>query len=139
METPPLVADANVFVYMLLDGEKSSAARRLHELHPDWVCPPILRHEFMNVCATYRRAGGFSRDECLAIVRIGLALLSGREVDVDPETIVGVAMDLDLSAYDAQYVAVALALQGVLVTEDRTVLARAPGVARSLAGYAAHS
>jgi predicted nucleic acid-binding protein len=64
-----------------------------------------------------------------------MALLSGREVEVDPEAIVGVAMDLDLSAYDAQYVAVALALQGVLVTEDRTVLARAPAVARSLEGY----
>jgi hypothetical protein len=32
-------------------------------------------------------------------------------------------------------VALALALQGVLVTEDRAVLARAPAVARSLEGY----
>ncbi len=136
MEAPPLVVDANVLVYMLLDGEKSSAARRLHELHPDWVCPTILRHEFMNVCATYRRAGGFSREECLALVRTGTALLRDREVDVDAETAVGVAMDLDLSAYDAQYVALALALRSVLVTEDRTVLARARAVARSLEGYA---
>ncbi len=135
MEPRSLVVDANVFVYMLLDGEKSSAARRLHELHPDWVCPTILRHEFMNVCATYRRAGGFSREECLALVGTGTALLSGREVDVDAGTAVGLAMDLDLSAYDAQYVALALALQGVLVTEDRAVLARAPAVARSLEGY----
>jgi predicted nucleic acid-binding protein len=135
MGAPPLVVDANVFVYMLLDGEKSSAARHLHELHPDWVCPSILRHEFMNVCATYRRAGGFSREECLALVGTGMALLSGREVDVAPEAIVGVAIDLDLSAYDAQYVAVALALGSVLVTEDRTVLARALVVARSLEGY----
>ena len=45
------------------------------------------------------------------------------------------AMDLDISAYDAQYVAAALALQGILVTEDRLVLARAPAVARSLADY----
>lgn len=135
MEAPPLVVDANVFVYMLLDGEKSPAARHLHELHPDWVCPTILRHELMNVCATYRRAGGFSREECLALVGTGMALLSGREVDIAPEAVVGVAMDLDLSAYDAQYVAVALALGSVLVTEDRTVLARAPAVARSLEGY----
>lgn len=43
--------------------------------------------------------------------------------------------DLDLSAYDAQYVAAALALGGVLVTEDRGVLARAPSVARSLVDF----
>jgi predicted nucleic acid-binding protein len=136
MEAPPLVVDANVLVYMLLDGEKSPAARRLHEMRPDWVCPTILRHEFMNMCATYQRAAGFSREECLALLRTGVALLSGREVDVDPEAVVGVAMDLDLSAYDAQYVAAALALKGLLVTEDRAILARAPAVARSLEGYA---
>jgi predicted nucleic acid-binding protein len=136
MEAAPLVIDANVLVYMLLEGEKSSAARRLHESHPDWVCPTMLRHEFMNVCATYRRAGGFSREECLALVTTGVSLLQGREVDVDPEAAVGAAMDLELSANDAQYVALALALRSVLVPEDRTVLARAPGVARSVDGYA---
>jgi hypothetical protein len=65
-----------------------------------------------------------------------MTLLGGREVGVDPETAVGVAMDFELSAYDAQYVAVALALQSVLVTGDRTVLARASAVARSLEAYA---
>jgi predicted nucleic acid-binding protein len=89
----------------------------------------------MNVCATYQRAGGLSREECLALLGTGVALLSGREVDIDPGTAVGIAMGLDLSAYDAQYVAVALALKGVLVTEDRLVLARAPAVARALADY----
>ena len=128
----PLVVDANVLVYMLIDGEKSPAARRLHELRPDWVCPTILRHEFMNVCATYQRAGGFSREECLALVETGVGLLSGREVGADPGAVVPVALDLDLSAYDAQYVAVAVALRGVLVTEDRKVLVQAPAVARSL-------
>jgi predicted nucleic acid-binding protein len=134
MNACPCVVDANVVVYMLLDGEKSSAARRLHDVYPDWVCPGILRHEFLNVCVTYWRAGGLSQQECLALVAAGLELLHGREVEVDPCVVVDVAMDLNLSAYDAQYVAVALALQGVLVTEDRTVLARAPGVARSLEG-----
>ena len=135
-EPPPLVVDANIVVYMLLDGEKTPAARRLHEKRPDWVCPPILRHEFMNVCATYQRAGGLSREECLALLGTGVALLSGREVNVDPQAVVGIAMDLELSAYDAQYVATALALQGLLVTEDRLVLTRAPTVAHSLEGYA---
>ena len=98
MDVSPLVVDANILVYMLLDGEKSPAARRLHELRPDWMCPTILRHEFMNVCATYYRAGGFSRDECLALLKAGVALLSGREVCIDPEDAVGIAIDLDLSA-----------------------------------------
>ena len=131
----PLVVDANVVIYMLLDGEKTAAARRLHELRPDWVCPAILRHEFMNVCVTYQRAGGLTRDECLVLLKTGLALLSNREVDVDPGFTVRVAMELDLSAYDAQYVAAAIALEGVLVTEDRGVLARAPSVARSLVDF----
>jgi predicted nucleic acid-binding protein len=61
-----------------------------------------------------------------------MALISGREVCVDSRAVVGVAIDLDLSTYDAQYVAAALALKSVLVTEDRRALARAPAVARSL-------
>ena len=135
MHAPPLVVDTNVLVYMLLDGEKTPAARRLHELRPDWVCPTVLRHEFMNVCATYQRAGGFSREECPTLLDTGVSLLAGREVDVSAGAAVEVAMDLDISAYDAQYVAAALALQGILVTEDRLVLARAPAVARSLSDY----
>jgi hypothetical protein len=56
----------------------------------------------MNVCVTYQRAGGFSREECLTLLKTGMALISGREVDNDPGAAVAVAMDLDLSAFDAQ-------------------------------------
>lgn len=131
----PVVVDANVVVYMLLAGERSSEARWLHEVHPDWVCPSILRHELLNVWATYHRRGGISREDCRALVEAGVALLPGREIEVDPLMAVGVAMDLEISAYDAQYVAAALALSGVLVTEDQRLLSRAPDVTRSLAQY----
>jgi hypothetical protein len=96
--------------------------------------PPLVvdANVFVCMCATCRRVGGFSREECLAPVGTGTTLLRGREVNVDPEAAVGVAMDLELSAYDAQYVALALALKSILVTEDRTVLDRAPAVTRSL-------
>jgi predicted nucleic acid-binding protein len=135
MEGRPIVIDANVLVYMLLEGEKSDAARRLHDSRPDWLCPSILRHEFMNVCATYQRAGGLSREECLIILAEGVALLHRRELEVDPYTVLGAAIDFGLSAYDAQYVAAAVELEGVLVTEDRVVLTRVPSVARSLDDY----
>lgn len=128
-----MVVDANVVVYMLLEGDKSAEARLLHQTYPDWVCPTILRHEVMNVWTTYGRAGGISREGCLALTGACMTLLEGREVDVDPATTVQVAMDLGMSAYDAEYVAVALALEGVLVTEDCDVLGKARSVARSLA------
>lgn len=128
----PVVVDANVVVYMLLEGEKSAEARLLCETCPDWVCPTILRHEVMNVWTTYERAGGVSREGCLALTEASMALLRGRELEVDPVTAVRVAMDLVISAYDAEYVAAAMALQAVLVTEDREVLEKAGSVAVSL-------
>jgi predicted nucleic acid-binding protein len=137
METRALVLDANVLVYLLLDGEKSAEARRLHQLRPDWVVPSLLRHEFMNVCVTYHRAGGFSRETCLALLAEGVALVEGREVTAPPADVVATAIDLDLSAYDAAYVAAAASLGCVLVTEDRRVLARAPGLAMRLEDYLA--
>jgi len=122
---------------MLLDGEKSADARRLHQLRPDWVVPTLLRHEFMNLCVTYHQAGGFSREACLALLAEGAALVEGREVTAEPADVVATAIDLNLSAYDAAYVAAAASLRGVLVTEDRKVLARVPGVAMSLQNYLA--
>ena len=97
----------------------------------------FLRHEFMNVCTTYHRAGGFSREACLALLAEGVVLLEGREVTAEPADVVTAAIDLNLSAYDAAYVSAAISLGGVLVTEDRKVLARAPGVAISLKDYLA--
>ena len=44
-------------------------------------------------------------------------------------------MDLEIGACDAECVAAALALRGILVTEDGLVLSRAPAVARSLAQH----
>lgn len=133
----PLVLDANVVTYMVLDGEMSAGARRLHEVRPDWLAPALLRHEFTNVCVTYQRAGGLSREECLEVLRAGMDLLARRERTVDPRLVVATALDAGLSAYDAEYVACALSLGGSLVTEDRSLLARAGGVAVSVEDYLA--
>jgi hypothetical protein len=40
MDAPPLVVDANVFVCMLLEGEKSPAARRLQSCTRTGCVPP---------------------------------------------------------------------------------------------------
>jgi predicted nucleic acid-binding protein len=60
------------------------------------------------------------------------AVLSGRTLNVETESVLRIAEKSGCSAYDAEYVAVGKAHDMRLVTADRQLLAAFPGIAVSL-------
>lgn len=127
-----IVVDVNVVAYFLIDGEKTAAARDLLRHDPDWRLPPLWRHEFLNVLATFARRGGASTLDAQRLWRQGMNLFGSSEVAVDMEAALALAIANRVSSYDAQYIALARQLRTICVTEDRRLLATFPTLCRQI-------
>jgi predicted nucleic acid-binding protein len=127
-----IVVDSNVLAYLHLPGPYTSAAEALFERDPDWVAPPLWRSEFRNVLAGYLRRGNLGFDEACALQRQAEQLLADSERQVESLKVLELVRDSDCSAYDCEFVALALQLGTRLVTMDTKLLRAFPRVAVSL-------
>ena len=128
-----IVVDVNVIVYLLTETPQRESARRLRERDSDWLVPPLWRHEMLNVLVTLTRKDVLDVSSALTVWRNALDLLVKREQQPDMEYVMTLAVDHGISAYDAQYVALAKSLGGLLVSEDRKLQRSFPKTVFSLA------
>lgn len=121
-----IVVDVNVIAYLLIAGKKTAEARAVRELDADWIVPDLWRDEFLNILATYVRHGGTDLQTATALWLSALALFEGKESVADSITTLDLAVRHQLSAYDAQYLAVAADYGVRLITEDKAMLRTVP-------------
>ena len=127
-----IVVDTNVIVYLMIEGEKTEAAQRTFRQDRDWVVPSLWRHEFLNVLATFVRHGGIETDEAIKLWQRSTHLFASGEREVDMLHVLRVVSQHDISAYDAQYVTLAMALDVPFVTENQQLLKTFPDTAMSM-------
>ena len=132
-----IVVDVNVVAYFLVEGDKTAVARDLLHRDPDWRLPALWRHEYLNVLATFAREGGATVVEARTLWRRAVELFGPREQTVDMELALALATENRISAYDAQYIALARQLQTVCITEDRRLLKTFPTLTRAMQGLGA--
>lgn len=127
-----VLVDTNVLAYLMLEGDRTSAAQELFERDADWRSEAFIMVEFSNVLTTYVRTKVLSRDQ-------GLKVLAGAEklvpvlTSVQNARALEVATQFGLSAYDARFVALAIQMKVKLVTEDAKLRAAVPSWTVSLA------
>ena len=131
-----IVADTNLVVYLLLEGDRTAAAAAALERDPDWIAPRLWRSEFRNTLALYIRRSLLSLDKSVEIVRDAERLLKGKAFEVGSQQVLALAAASRCSAYDCEFVALAQAMRAPLVTADREILAKFPAVAVSLENFA---
>lgn len=127
-----IVVDSNVLAYLYLPGQHSAAAEALLERDPDWAAPVLWRSEFRNILAGYLRRGDLSIDHALAVQREAEELLVDSEYEVDSARVLELVRDSDCSAYDCEFVALALQLDTRLATMDGKLLRAFPQTAQAL-------
>jgi predicted nucleic acid-binding protein len=125
-----IVADTNLVIYFAIRGERVESAERVRQRDADWVAPPLWASEFRNVLATHARVGRLTAHQAREVWGVGRALVD--DLEVDPLAVLDAAFAHGLSAYDAEFVALAESLGIPLVTDDRRVLAACPNRAASL-------
>ena len=127
-----IVVDSNVLAYLYLPGEHTASAEALLMHDPQWAAPVLWRSEFRNILAGYLRRRILSFEQAHALQREAESLLAVSEFDVDSLTVLELVRDSECSAYDCEYVALAMKLQTRLVTMDKKLLRAFPKFAVAL-------
>ena len=121
-----IVVDANVLAYLYLPGDHTAAADALLKRDSEWAAPLLWRSEFRNILAGYIRRKTLTFDHALGLQCEAESLLSGAEYEVDSHAVLELVRDSDCSAYDCEFVALAIKLNTKLVTMDGKLLRAFP-------------
>ena len=128
-----IVVDSNILAYLYLPGDRTAAAEALLEQDPEWAAPTLWRSEFRNILAGYMRRKAVTFDQACSLQREAESLLAGAEFAVDSSAVLELVRDSDCSAYDCEFMALAIKLNTKLVTVDKKLLREFPTRAIALA------
>ena len=128
-----IVVDTNVIAYLYLPTDYTRLTEQLLAKEPDWAAPLLWRSELRNVLALYLRKNLLSFDQAYAIQTEAEALLAPHEYEADSYEVLRLVQNSDCSAYDCEFVAIAIHLGTKLVTTDKKILQTFPAIAVSLA------
>lgn len=131
-----IVVDSNVVAYCWLNGPLTAIARRVFARDPEWHVPILWRSELNNTLAGYCLSGAIAWEQALRVLAATQRALEGREHLPSTADVLRVCEMSALSAYDAEFVALARQVGVPLVTEDRAILKAFPDIAVTMEGFA---
>jgi predicted nucleic acid-binding protein len=127
-----IVVDTNILVYHWLRNPRTPDTNDLLRRDPEWAAPGLWRSEFRNVLAGYLRRGAIDNLSAEMAINFAAACLLAGEHQVQDSVVFNLLGRSDCTSYDCEFVALALALDTYLVTEDRALLRNFPQLCRSL-------
>ena len=127
-----IVVDTNVMVRLVMGGADGADAARLLDRDGEWAAPDILMSELRNVLVGFTRRGALTPDQAKDMIDDAALVLGDRIAEASSAQVVDAALECGLTAYDAEFVALARTLGVPLATLDNAILQGAPDVAMSL-------
>lgn len=121
-----IVVDTNVLAYLYLPGEYTAAAEGLLEQDSDWAAPILWRSEFRNILSGYLRRKAITFEQAISLQDEVESLLEGAEFEVKSRAVLELVRDSDCSAYDCEFIALAISLNTKLFTMDKKLLRAFP-------------
>jgi predicted nucleic acid-binding protein len=128
-----LIVDTNVVAYLLIEGDYTAAARSLHRRDDDWRSEAFIMVEFANVLTASIAARRMDLVLAQRFLAAATSLLQGRLTSIPHDSVLALAVQHGVTAYDARFLALAHQLDSRLVTEDAKLRAAAPKLTQSLA------
>jgi predicted nucleic acid-binding protein len=127
-----IVADTNLIAYFTIRDEHSELAGVVFENDPVWAAPLLWRSELRSTLTKYIQHAGMSLELALVALRSAEEIIGGREYRVSSEQVLELAVRSKCTAYDCEYVALAMDLGVPLVTADKQILKAFPKTAVSM-------
>jgi predicted nucleic acid-binding protein len=131
-----IVVDNSVLVCFWLPSVLAASAEAVKAKDRTWAAPVLWRAEFRNVLAGYLRKELLTEAEANAAYLNAQKDLGANEYTVPTEKILKLVLATDCSAYDCEYVALAMDLDVPLVTADQQLLRAFPKMTVSLETFA---
>ena len=127
-----IVVDTNVLAYLYLPTKYTPNAEKLLEDNPVWAAPHLWRSEFRNVLALYLRKNIITYERALQIQAEAESLMIGNEFEMKSINVLSLVNSSECSAYDCEFVSLAVNLNTKLYTMDKKVLKEFPKISCSL-------
>ena len=132
-----IVVDSNVVAYYWINGPLTGTAQQLWAKDSEWHVPLLWRSELRSILTGYLRDGTLNATQIAQVMTAAEATFAEREHLVSSEKVFAIVGESKLSAYDAEFVALAEVLAVPLVTADKAVLKAFPERALTMEAFAA--
>ncbi len=130
-----IVVDTNIIHYCWVRGQNTEVAQAVRQKDPEWHVPVLWRSELRNVLTAYLRRGLLTRAQIVEILSVAEQALADGEHIISDDLVLDVVTSSTLTAYDAEFVALAAALSVPLVTGDKAVLKAFPDRALTMGAF----
>jgi len=127
-----IVVDSNIIAARNLTSSLTSEAKQVEEKDPVWIVPVLWRYEFQNILATAIKAKQITGEQALDIWEKVSKILAENECEPSASKVIKLVAQYEITAYDGQFIAVALEMGVPCLTEDRELREKFPGIAISM-------
>ena len=127
-----IVVDSNIIAARNLTSSLTSEAKQVEEKDPVWIVPVLWRYEFQNILATAIKAKQITGEQALDIWEKVSKILAENECEPSASKVINLVAQYEITAYDGQFIAVALEMGIPCLTEDRELREKFPGIAISM-------
>jgi predicted nucleic acid-binding protein len=132
-----IIADTNLLMYLLVEGDQTELARQCAVRDPFWQSPAIWRHEFLNAISLHVRVRGLAAGDALKALSAADQIVETITLRGLDNRIIELASTQAVSSYDAEFLVAAEINATRVVTADQRLIDRSNGVAVSLSDFAA--
>ena len=130
-----IVTDTNTIAYLYLPTAQTDDVVSLLHKDPHWVAPLLWRSEFRNVLALYVRKGIVDLNTATAMQTQAEQQFADNEYTVNSLDVLTLASESGCSAYDCEFVSLAISLNIKLITGDKKLIQLFQGIAMTAGDY----
>lgn len=130
-----IVVDSNVLAARAMCGVNTELAAQVEAIESLWVVPVLWRYELQNILAMATRARKITPKAAADAWSRLQAMLAENEHDPSAQRVLDLAERHRISAYDANFIALAVEIGTVCVTEDRELREKFPAIAVSMSEF----
>jgi len=123
-----IVVDSNILVHFFLNGEHRNLLERVRSRDSEWVAPILWRSEFRNVCIKMNRFGNIPLPVLLKGMEEADDVMRASTFRVQSNHVIVIAHRYQLTAYDAEYLSLALELDCQVLTFEKAMISKCPDV-----------
>jgi len=124
-----IVVDTNVIIHFMLTSDRTEVCERVYKHDPHWIAPRLWVSEFRNVLILHVRNKIIRYDKAVEILQFAERLFEDTTFDAKSSDIMKNSMKSTCSAYDLEFVSLAIELGVTLVTMDKQILREFPSIA----------